>query len=1058
MSDRDATDIPAGSRDEPDEARKRPALNAIAVVWAATSKIPAERVRIGKAWAPEGKWPVTDGVQRLKYFFEFVTYPSLDDLAADISRRIAEGTWTMVTGAPRPSLDLTKLHARNGKNFIDAPTVLFVTDFDGMTPDEGKDLSTPEAFGVAIVDTLRSRLDAAGLHALSKAKLVLVTTASTGMALNSLGMPANGCARFRAIFEFDRPLTLKQQKTLVEKMGSLPSFKCLNAVGKATNDPCLDAQIKTHGYNIFVNRALMPKGMVDPIDEPVWVVQGRERVDPDVLARELGLARFAEEPPDEPVASVDNSPEETARRLRLRQMNVPLDKREPLLSALVKTLPNECKSKGDRRKWIGVGHAIWGACGGESYGFDIWSEWCARWKFIDVPAANKEAWPTLGEEGDNGIDYLMGWAVEVGTPEALAAVEAIELAAFPVIDNEDAPGGPEDVENEESDDDLLARRMPAIDPKAFYGPLARIVEATTARSEATKVGVAAQIMAHTSCAMRPFYHPMGNDRSAFNIYVIQVGPSGLGRKGTSAGIADNYLNPAIMRQALLQSTRLMFADTDEITRREAEGKVAEAGHKLVWVKNVSEFEGYEIENELDKLRDEGATLAKKIVDTRNLLRAKVRSPRTQQAYEKSIGEAEGKTAGLVARIAENEAYLAEVQRVLADQPAAMAEAQAAHDAAVEALNALPVAGAPPKPWVKLFALLAEGPVTARGINTGEGMVQLIRDSGITQGARGPIVDPGVANKVLFINLEEFGGMLSVMSRSGSTLSTMARTAFDCKPLELLNKNSPTRCMEPYVVISAGVTPAELMGKLFDKRDAAVSADNGFGNRFFYVWVKRARLEDDPQATPGLDAMMDEIAANILKVYETLEPEGPFMAAVIGFTPDARKYHKRRYTPLANRRGAGPNADKLVQRLTIYLRRIAGVLAVMNGEHEISVGALEAAFAWVDYAAATIDAIAATAADRKKTHALTSDGETVLAALTDLGGDRTSVPTRNILRKTRMDKTRLDAAITSLLRMGPSPITLTEEDYVSGNGTKQRRAVLSLATAIAPHEPTEEDPF
>jgi hypothetical protein len=125
---------------------------------------------------------------------------------------------------------------------------------------------------------------------------------------------------------------------------------------------------------------------------------------------------------------------------------------------------------------------------------------------------------------------------------------------------------------------------------------------------------------------------------------------------------------------------------------------------------------------------------------------------------------------------------------------------------------------------------------------------------------------------------------------------------------------------------------------------------------------------------------------------------------------------------------------------------------------ISTGALEAAFAWVDYAAATIDAIAATAADRRKTHVLTSDGEAVLAALTELGDDRTPVPTRDILRKTRMDKTRLDAAITTLLRMGPSPIVLAQEDYVSGNGTKQRRAVLSLATAAPSNGSIEEDPF
>ena len=57
----------------------------------------------------------------------------------------------------------------------------------------------------------------------------------------------------------------------------------------------------------------------------------------------------------------------------------------------------------------------------------------------------------------------------------------------------------------------------------------------------------------------------------------------------------------------------------------------------------------------------------------------------------------------------------------------------------------------------------------------------------------------------------------------------------------------------------------------------------------------------------------------------------------------------------------------------------------------------------------------------------------------------------------MDKKQFDAAITSLLRMGPSPIVLTEEDYVSGNGTKQRRAMLSLTTTSSPQELTKEDP-
>ena len=49
-------------------------------------------------------------------------------------------------------------------------------------------------------------------------------------------------------------------------------------------------------------------------------------------------------------------------------MRAPPDKREELLSDLIKALPNECGRTGGMKKWIGVGKAIWGACGGEPWG------------------------------------------------------------------------------------------------------------------------------------------------------------------------------------------------------------------------------------------------------------------------------------------------------------------------------------------------------------------------------------------------------------------------------------------------------------------------------------------------------------------------------------------------------------------------------------------------------------------------------------------------------------------------------------------------------------------
>ena len=269
------------------------------------------------------------------------------------------------------------------------------------------------------------------------------------------------------------------------------------------------------------------------------------------------------------------------------------------------------------------------------------------------------------------------------------------------------------------------------------------------------------------------------------------------------------------------------------------------------------------------------------------------------------------------------------------------------------------------PWLDLFASLAEGPVSARGVSSGEGLIELIRDPGQKQGMRGPVDDPGVANKCLFLNLDELGSVLAVIMRPGATLSSVLRTMWDCRETELINKNSPTRCNEPYVTMSASITPSELMGRLFDKRDAASSADNGLGNRFLYLWVQRDKLKARPLATPGLDAMMDAIAGNIFSVYETLKPDGAFLSTPIDFSPAAYARYEREYPRIANLKAAGRRAAKLIERLPVYLRKIAAMLAVMNGEHEISEGALEAAIAWVEYAAGTVNAIAATAAERQK---------------------------------------------------------------------------------------------
>ena len=90
-------------------------------------------------------------------------------------------------------------------------------------------------------------------------------------------------------------------------------------------------------------------------------------------------------------------------------------------------------------------------------------------------------------------------------------------------------------------------------------------------------------------------------------------------------------------------------------------------------------------------------------------------------------------------------------------------------------------------------------------------------------------------------LAEFGSVLALVRRPGSTLSPVIRNGYDCTPLETAAKVEPVRCAQPYITLSAAITPAELFGMLFDGRDAAASADNGLGNRPLYLYAVREKL-------------------------------------------------------------------------------------------------------------------------------------------------------------------------------------------------------------------------
>jgi hypothetical protein len=440
------------------------------------------------------------------------------------------------------------------------------------------------------------------------------------------------------------------------------------------------------------------------------------------------------------------------------------------------------------------------------------------------------------------------------------------------------------------------------------------------------------------------------------------------------------------------------------------------------------------------------------------LAAKPYAPASRRQYEKVIASHEEKVATLNEQIPALKSERSRIVDVLADPKSALADAVQAHSAAVAAITVLP-APVTLEPWQNLFGALAEPPVTLRGVSSGEGLIYAIRDARDGQGEDDQRNDPGVREKRLLVNLSEFGSVLALIRRPGSTLSAVIRNIYDCVTIETGAKVSPSRCREPFGSISASITPFELTGLLFDEKDAAASADNGLGNRFLYLYVARDKLVAIPAPTEGRDDLTRKVAENVKQVYAALKPGGAFLSTPIEFTPDAKALYVREiYDRIDGLQPASTNARRLFGRMTTNCRKLAAILAVINGESRISVGALEAAAAWVEYGAATVNTVASTVGDRRRMQQLRQDGEAIVKALDDLATNLIGpVSARDARRKTGLDGPRFKAAIASLQAQAPSPIVVSVEEYVSGTGVKKKKSMLGLPpTPLAPDIRNEEE--
>lgn len=122
-------------------------------------------------------------------------------------------------------------------------------------------------------------------------------------------------------------------------------------------------------------------------------------------------------------------------------------------------------------------------------------------------------------------------------------------------------------------------------------------------------------------------------------------------------------------------------------------------------------------------------------------------------------------------------------------------------------------------------------------STGEGIIHHIRDRVVKPDDNGEekVVDPGIDDKRLFVDGDELAATLQTMSRSGNTLSSILRLAYDGLDLSTLTKNNSEKASNPHIAISANITEIELKRLLTE-----VDLNNGFTNRFLFTAAKRSK--------------------------------------------------------------------------------------------------------------------------------------------------------------------------------------------------------------------------
>jgi hypothetical protein len=233
-----------------------------------------------------------------------------------------------------------------------------------------------------------------------------------------------------------------------------------------------------------------------------------------------------------------------------------------------------------------------------------------------------------------------------------------------------------------------------------------------------------------------------------------------------------------------------------------------------------------------------------------------------------------------------------------------------------------------------------------GFGSAEAIISQIKDTTTemrqVKGVYSPVVVRGVDDKRLYIREGELASIFVLAGKTESRADIVLRDGWDGKALRNIVKgktseglSNSAKCEAPHLSISGDTTIHELRRKMPKGSD-----ENGFGNRFIYVYVYR--VKDCPLGGPQLDWSKEiEKLCLILRRAQQVKH--------VNMTGAARQWWVSKYHTLEH---DGPDgvAGKMTARAAAHVRRIAMLYALLDMSEEIDTVHFQAAKKLWDYCA------------------------------------------------------------------------------------------------------------